>query len=212
MKKTLKFNFDRNIGTVIYFVEGGNTEFSLLQIVFGKILHYDFVEKKRHRPAKFYLFDRDKGSNTNQELIEYYLRVLTEPYGDDTEFEKGGLLLLSFPSIEAFVLSNFIENIHRSEYKYGHELKTFMGKEENQKTIQFNKINDETLISATNEFLRYVESIEEELNLDAISELNKTIYKSEEENFGLTGKYRVVSELVLSLLYLGVIEITEECA
>ena len=257
MKKTLKFNFDRNIGTVIYFVEGGNTEFSLLQIIFGKILHYDFVEKKRHRQAKFidnnckrnqvyvintsesnisdisdkkfldevceylineygldldnaakfYLFDRDKGSNTNQELIEYYLRVLTEPYGDDTEFEKGGLLLLSFPSIEAFVLSNFINNIHKSEYKYGHELKTFMGKEENQKTIQFNKISDETLIFATNEFLRYVESIDEELNLDAISELNKTIYKSEEENSGLTGKYRVVSELLLSLLYLGVMEI-----
>lgn len=244
---------------MIYFVEGGSTEFTLLRTIFGKILHYNFVEKKRHKPAKFidnncqhnqvyvintsesnisdisdkkfldeiceylineygldldnaakfYLFDRDKQSNTNQEIIKYYLRVLTEPYGDDTEFEKGGLLLLSFPSIEAFVLSNFIENTYMHEYKLGSELKTLMGDDENRKIVQFNKINEETLIYATKEFLKYIEFIGEDVNLDVIAELNKTIYEKEEERFELTEKYCVVSELVLSLIYLGIIEIEE---
>lgn len=259
MTKTLTFNCHQNIGTVVYFVEGGSTEFTLLKIIFGKILHYDFIEKKRRQPArfidnkcknnrvyvintsesnisdisdkkflddiceylinqfgldidnaaKFYLFDRDYKSNTDKELIEYYLNVLTEPYGDDTEFEKGGLLLLSYPSIEGFVVSNFVDNSYKLEYKYGHELKTFMGKTENKKTIQFNKINQETLLFATNELLNYIEKIGKTLDLEEISNLNKDIYQKEENHFSLTDKYHVVSELALSLLYLGIIKVNE---
>ena len=259
MKKTLKFNKDRIIGNVIYFVEGGSTEFTLLRIIFGKLLNYDFVEKKRRKPAKFidnkckhnrvyvintsesnisdisdkkfldeiceylineygldldnaakfYIFDRDNESNTDNEIIEYYLRVLAEPYGDDTEFEKGGLLLLSFPSIEAFVVSNFLEDTHKYEYKLGNELKKFMGSDENQKIIQFNKINEETLAFATNEFLKYVEDIGEKVDLDKIDKLNIAIYDKEEEHYHKNGKYRVVSELIISLMYLGIIEIEE---
>ena len=129
MKTTLKFNRGKRIGTVIYFVEGQSTEFTLLRTIFGKILNYDFIEKRRGKPAwfkdnscpqnrvyvintsesnisdisdkdfldevcehlineygldadnaaKFYIFDRDNQSNTDKELIQYYLKVLNEP-------------------------------------------------------------------------------------------------------------------------------------
>ena len=39
MEKILKINYNQNVGTVIYFVEGESTEFTLLKIIFGKILH-----------------------------------------------------------------------------------------------------------------------------------------------------------------------------
>lgn len=259
MGKELKINLEQNTGTVIYFVEGGSTEFTLLKTVFGKILHYDYVEKKRGKPAKFinnrcvhsrvyvintsesnisdisdvdyldkvyeylineygldldnaakfYLFDRDNQSNTDTRLISKYLNILSEPYGDDTEFEKGGLLLLSYPAIESFVLSNFLEDTYQLMFKLGSDVKTFMGLEQNQRIVQFNKINSDTLTFATNEFFKYIEFIESNLDLDNIAELNKKIFEMEEADFAQSEMYRAVSGVVLSLLYLGIIRVIE---
>lgn len=257
MEKMLKINFNQSVGTVIYFVEGGSTEFTLLKIIFGNILHYDYVEKKRGRPArfinnqcpynrvyvintsesniadisdlefldqvceylineygldldnaaKFYLFDRDNQSNKDIKLIEYYLNVLTEPYGDDSQYEKGGLLLLSYPSIESFVVSNFKEDTYKLMFKLGKDIKKYIGQVENQKEIQFNKIDENTLLYATTEFLKYIEHLGEELNLDGVDELNKTIFRTQEEGYSRYEKYSTISELVLSLLYLGIIKL-----
>lgn len=260
MKITLKFNREKRIGTVIYFVEGQSTEFTLLRTIFGKILNYDFIEKRRGKPAwfkdnscpqnrvyvintsesnisdisdkdfldevcellineygldadnaaKFYIFDRDNQSNTDEELIQYYLKVLNEPYGDDTENEKGGLLILSFPAIESFVISNFLDNTHELQFKIGQDVKTFIGSPENQKLIQYNKINEGTLLHAAKEFVGYLVSVDTELELDLVGELNKFIYQKEEETFDETGLYRAVSELILSLMYMGIIEIEND--
>lgn len=259
MKTTLKFNHEKRIGTVIYFVEGQSTEFTLLRIIFGKILNYDFVEKRRGKPAwfkdnhcpqnrvfvintsesnisdisdkdfldevcellineygldadnaaKFYIFDRDNQSNTDEKLIQYYLSILNEPYGDDTADEKGGLLLLSFPAIESFVLSNFLEDTHKLQFKIGQDVKTFTGLPENQKLIQYNKIKEETILHAAKEFLAYLDSIDAELDLDFVGELNNAIYRDEETAFAEFGLYKAVSELILSLMYMGIIEIEE---
>ncbi len=252
----MKICFNKNIGTVIYFVEGAGTEFNLLKIIFGKLLHYDYIEKRRNSPAKFinnqcghsrvyvintkesnikdisetayldkiceylintygldmdnaakfYLFDRDNQSNTDVKRIEWYLSMLTEPYGDDTDFEKGGLLLLSYPSIESFVLSNFRDDTHEYTFKLGKDIKSCIGLPENQKEIQFNKITDKTLLHAENEFMKYLGYIGAEFNLDRLSELNEAVFKEEETYFAANQKYRAFSTLILSLLYLGILE------
>lgn len=257
MKRILRFNDNNNIGTVIYFVEGESTEFTLLKIIFGKILGYDFVAKRRDKPArfidnncpynrvfvvntsesnikdisdkdfldsvcealineygldldnaaKFYLFDRDTESNTDKEQIKYYLNVLAEPYGDDTDFEKGGLLLLSYPAVESFVVSNFIEESYKQQFKLGSELKTYIGNVENQRIIQFNKITPSTIEFATKEFVTYLDNMGITYDLEELKTINIGVFEAEENNYKLNEKYNVVSELVLSLLYLGIIEI-----
>ncbi|MCI8598175.1 MAG: hypothetical protein HFJ10_07025 [Lachnospiraceae bacterium] len=256
MEKKMKICFDKNIGTVLYFVEGGSTEFTLLKIIYGKLLHYDYVEKRRNSPAKFinnqcghsqvyvintkesnindiseidyldqiceylinhygldldnaakfYLFDRDNQSNTDIKRIERYLSILAEPYGDDTEFEKGGLLLFSYPSIESFVLSNFREDTYKYTFKLGSDLKTFIGLPENQREVQFNKISQETLLHAGNEFLKYLKNIGVDFDLDTLSEMNSAIFCEEETYFAENQKYQAFSELILSLFYLGILE------
>lgn len=225
----MKICFNKNIGTVIYFVEGAGTEFNLLKIIFGKLLHYDYIEKRRNSPAKFinnqcghsrvyvintkesnikdisetayldkiceylintygldmdnaakfYLFDRDNQSNTDVKRIEWYLSMLTEPYGDDT---------------------------HEYTFKLGKDIKSCIGLPENQKEIQFNKITDKTLLHAENEFMKYLGYIGAEFNLDRLSELNEAVFKEEETYFAANQKYRAFSTLILSLLYLGILE------
>lgn len=51
-KMTWKINRDKKIGEVIFVVEGGRNEFSLLREILTRILCYEYIEKKRD--AEFY--------------------------------------------------------------------------------------------------------------------------------------------------------------
>lgn len=62
--------------------------------------------------AIYYLFDRDPKSNTDSMLIENYILSLSSPY-DNNDY-KAGQLLLSYPSIESYIISNFRRHSHKS--------------------------------------------------------------------------------------------------
>lgn len=159
--------------------------------------------------AKFYIFDRDRNSNTDKDLIQHYLKVLAEPYGDDTDYEKGGLLLLSYPSIESFVVSNFIEDTYTLRFKLGREMKAFIGDKEKAKVIQLNKISSDTLMFAAKEFIQYLNSIDTQFDLGELSVLNQRVFETEEKMYETEDAYAAVSLLILSLMYLGILEINE---
>lgn len=67
------------------------------------IENYDFDVDNA---AIYYLFDRDSRSNTDATFIEGLLSVLVNSRDNDS-FDRQGILLLSYPSIESFTLSNF---------------------------------------------------------------------------------------------------------
>lgn len=47
----MKLNKDKNIGRVLFIVEGSQTEFSILKRIFCNLLGYDYIEKRRNRPT-----------------------------------------------------------------------------------------------------------------------------------------------------------------
>lgn len=251
----MRINKDKQIGDILFIVEGEGTEFEILKRIFCTILHYQYVEKRRNRPARFidcgsnstnriyvintkesnisfisdeeyldqmyeylineyhlnmdnvaifYLFDRDHDSNTNVDLIKTYISELKDPY--DNGENKGGLLLLSYPAIESFVISCFREHSYDIKKKLGADVKHFMGEKENQKDIQFNKINEATLIYGTKQLQEYIEKNEFEWDIDNIHCLAESIFDLEEELYNKEEKYNLVSLLVIAFLYLGIIE------
>ena len=152
----MRLNKDKNIGRVLFIVEGSQNEFSILKQIFCEILGFSYIEKRRNKPryfekprnrfsqiavintresnirdisenenylddvfnvlreqyhfpvdqsAIYYLFDRDPKSNTDSEVIENYILSLSNPYDNDDY--KAGQLLLSYPSIESYAISNF---------------------------------------------------------------------------------------------------------
>lgn len=56
--------------------------------------------------AIYYLFDRDPESNVNPDLIKSLIAMLTNSR-DNENYMRGGMLILSYPSIEAYEISNF---------------------------------------------------------------------------------------------------------
>lgn len=49
----MKVNKEKRIGRVLFIVEGSRYEFSLLQKIFVGVFQYEYLEKRRSRPARF---------------------------------------------------------------------------------------------------------------------------------------------------------------
>ena len=154
--------------------------------------------------AIYYLFDRDPKSNTDSALIEKYILLLANPYDNDDY--KAGQLLLSYPSIESYIISNFRDAENVSQFLLGEDVKTYIGKNTD---IQLNKISEETLIKAAGEFLKYLSSEQIAFDVDEFSEASHAVFTKQEAEY-LSGRgFRLFSMLTLALLQMGIIE-TEE--
>ena len=152
--------------------------------------------------AIYYLFDRDPESNTNPALIEKYIFSLTNPY--DNEDYKAGQLLLSYPSIESYIISNFKDETVSLRFLLGHEAKSYIGKNTD---TQLNKITEETLLKATFEFLKYLESEQISFDIDEFSEASHAVFTKQETEYLSGAGFRVFSMLTLAFLQMGIIEL-----
>lgn len=150
-----------------------------------------------NKSAIYYIFDRDPKSNTDSEAIRNYINILKNPYENDDGLE-GGQLLLHYPSVESFVISNFIDDSHLLHINLGADAKTYIGK---HKKIQFNKLTEDTLLHATDEFIKFMkcEEIEWE-NYDEFSRSNLKIFEMQEKEYKSGNGYKVISTLVMAFL------------
>ena len=151
--------------------------------------------------AIYYLFDRDPKSNTDTELIKNYIQSLANPY--ENKNYKAGQLILSYPSIQSYIISNF-RDTSNLRFSLGKEAKAYNG---NNTDIQLNKISEKTLMSAAGEFLKYLESEEIAWDIDGFSGASHTVFTKQEAVY-LAGKgFRVFSMLTLAFLQMWIIEL-----
>ena len=251
----INLNKNKNIGKVLFIVEGESTEFYILSKIFNKIFDYQYETIKRKKPyevynskidplsrafvintenssiksiqknkdfldnlfkqliedydfnvdnaAIYYLFDRDRDSNTDISFIKYLLNVLKNSRENDN-YNEQGLFLLSYPSLESFIFSNFVDNSFIQEIKNGDELKQYL----NNCKINQSKINEKSLINATNEMIKAFNCLNIlDYDLDDFGSTNNEIFIKQECHFNSNGKYRLLSLLCIALLDLGLISI-----
>lgn len=155
--------------------------------------------------AIYYLFDRDPKSNTVPALIEKYILSLTNPYDNDDY--KAGQLLLSYPSIESYIISNFRDTANVPQFLLGKDVKAYIG---GNPDIQINKISEGTLIKAADEFYDNQFSSEQiAFDVDEFSEASHAVFTKQETEY-LSGQgFRLFSMLTLAFLQLGIIELEE---
>lgn len=152
--------------------------------------------------AIYYLFDRDPKSNTDSVLIEKYILSLANPYDNDDGY-KAGQLLLSYPSIESYIISNFKDETSLLRFQLGKDAKTYIGANTD---IQINKISEETLMKAAFEFLRYLKSEQIFFDIDEFSEASYAVFTKQEAEYLSGAGFRVFSMLTLAFLQMGIIE------
>lgn len=154
----------------------------------------------------FYIFDRDNKSNTDKTIIEELLYKLNNSRESNEDFDRQGLLLLSYPSIESFTASNYIEDCFDIELETGNELKQYLHK----KNINYQKINEETFKLAVAEMDKALNMMGiDEYDLDNFRDTNFNIFNYQEDNYKKNKKYKLFSLVCLALIDLGLVIIEE---
>lgn len=155
------------------------------------------------KAAIYYIFDRDPKSNVNTVLIRKLLSQLKNAYENKNEL-RGGLLLLSYPSIESYTISNFIDDTHLIEFSVGKELKAFIGM---HTEIQNNKITEETVQKAADEMKKFFDTEKISFDIDDMGHINVEVFENQEKRYSKHGKYKLLSLLSVAFLDLGIIEL-----
>ena len=202
-----RYNSQENPNSRVFVV---NTEESNIKYIARDNLFLDkmFIELIENydfdidNAAIYYIFDRDSKSNTDASFIRNMLSVLTN--SRDNQFDRQGMLLLSYPSIEAFTLSNFKEKSFDSRFDTGEKLKKYL----HDNKINHSRISEQTLKHATMELIDVMKQLNlGRLNIDFFGENNIKIFDYEEEIYNCESAYRIVSLLCISLIDLGIISI-----
>lgn len=162
----------------------------------------------------YFIFDRDRDPKTETEKHRKYIKSLIksltnsldidESREKDFIFDMQGLLILSYPSAEAFIASNFIEDTYQITHRIGRELKRDLG----DRAVEQSKINEESLKCATLEMLRYIKDIHnKDLDVDEFKDLNLDIFEKQDEFYKENKSYRLLSLIPIILIDLGLITI-----
>lgn len=255
--KTITLNKEKNIGKVLFVVEGLKTEFYLLHKIFTQIFDYEYEKLDRmdkyrkfnakegilssifvinteesaikyvdddneflnrlferlideyrfpvDRAAIYYLFDRDVKSNTDRSYIEQLIGDLSHSR-DNNGFSRQGLLLLSYPAVESFIASNFIDDTVQLECEKGEEVKALL----HQEGLNQSRIDERSLTKAVEEMEKAFAQIGVgRYDLDDFAPANLHVFHHQEQHYDQHGKYKLMSLLSIIFLDLGIIEIEE---
>lgn len=164
-------------------------------------LDYDY-----RNSAIYYIFDADRKEDTKciRNLIHNYTNS-REP-NENNKFDAiGGMLLLNYPSIEAFIISNFEKEMYKFNERFNfntQKIKEYI----NEKKYNDSDLNEKTLKNAFYEMVLSLNKINiNTINLDNTSEFNNAVFDFEIKN---KTQY-MLSQLLISFIDLGIIEINQ---
>ncbi|MFA6797580.1 MAG: hypothetical protein WCR40_02655 [Candidatus Paceibacterota bacterium] len=253
MKKKLKINKDKNIGKVVFLVEGDSTEPELIRHIFTNIFDYktveydkrsneikkyeskknkysqvfviplqhprinqisesktyidDVIAKLKHdnffldisNSAVYLVFDRDRVCNKKADIIPCLEKYTNSR---DNGEEENGLLLISYPSIEAYIMNSYEKT---NKFCNGSQIKKFLI-DNNLKIVEMKKDN---VLNATEFLLKSIDTIcpqkYKEIYLDNLKEINMSIFSEEEKEYSKNNIYTTLSLFAISFLDLGLI-------
>ena len=127
----------------------------------------------------------------------------------ENKFDQiGGMLLLSYPAIETFIISNFEKEMIKFSERFDFE-KNKLKRYINDKKYDDSKLNEQSIENAFKEMinsLRYIKI--DKINLDDISDFNKEIFEYEI----ISKRQYMLSLLLISFIDLGIIEMDSTLA
>lgn len=250
-------NKEKNVGNVLYIVEGQKTEINIIIKIFNKVFGYQTYYKKRENSkvrccalknnininSKIFIVN-SKSSNVttmeDEDFIESELNCIVKEYpelnidikniqkyfifdcdriedqkymeklinkysnsldSNDEDYSLGGLLLLNYPSIESFLISNFCVDsfLVKDDLIESGNIKQY---NDDMGYIP-NKMSKDTIKNAVNELVNALDNMNiKNIDLDNMDRDNLNIYEYEtQKNY----KY-IFSSLIISLIDIGIIK------
>ena len=145
----------------------------------------------------YYIWDRDNKSNPKN-ITKKLLKTLGNSL-ENKDGESNGLLLLSYPSIESFIISNFEKEIKTQKSK---NIKDYV----KEKEYKISEINKHTLLNATVMMNKTLINLGvNNYNLDDFSETSLKIFDAQEKYLKKKKYYLMLSLIAIIFLDLNII-------
>ncbi len=202
--KVMQHTFKNNQNTVIVANTKSSSISSIMEDKDYKDKLYNLLKKEYNKTLKntfiYILWDRDKDTNKDSN----YIKAL-ETYANsmDNDYEMNGLLLISYPCLEAYNLSNFDKKLWKRDFKTSFDAKkTF-----HMSLNSIKDINEKTILLAVynmhHSMLEYGINNYDPSNFKRI---NKRIFRLENEYFKHNKMFNALSLISIMLVDLGIIE------
>jgi hypothetical protein len=203
-----KYTSSTNKNSTIYVINTENSNVSSIsngQEYLNNIFRmlYEQYGLEPHKASIYYLFDRDKGSNS-ETIIKELLMSLKNSL--DNGENANGLLLLSFPCIESFIISCYEDNC-KSLTISSKKIKRYLS----DNHYQQHRLSSDHIIRACNEMITSIAFlINHELitsDIDDFGDLNLLLFEKQEEMYSLNRVYNIMSLLIISFIDLKLVSI-----
>ena len=165
---------------------------------------YNILKKEFKRTLKntpiYILWDRDNKTNSKKNITDA-LNIFTNAM--DNDYEMNGILLLSYPCLECYEISNFSKKLWKNKYSLSEEVK----KDFHMLRNNIHDINENTLLLAVENMHRTMLSYDiRNYDVSDFKRVNKRIYRKEEESYKNSKFYNALSLVSIMLIDLGIIE------
>lgn len=159
-----------------------------------KLLYQKYDIDIKNVPV-YYVWDRDASSN-QAELTKHLLSILTHPY-DNGNYENG-LLLLSYPAIESYLIANF----EKSKWNILEPLKKYVKK----KMFYITYFNQHTILCAALEMIKGLQKLGvRDFHIDEMKRINMEVFELEENYYSNHQYYFLLSLVSILFLDLGIL-------
>ena len=152
----------------------------------------------------YILWDRDRESHS-----AFLIKKLLKIFGSsrDNDYDMNGLLLLSYPCIEAYELSTFKKRSWMIDFKTSSEAKANIRMQKHDKNYNNHKINENSILLAIGNMNNTLKEFNIfDYDIDNFKSTNLKIFDKEERYYKETKKIKVLSLISIMLFDLGIIE------
>ncbi len=206
--KEFKFIKENDKNSIVYVFNSRNSNISSIDDYEKTTEEVEsFIQEKYDKDfaieyaAVYYLFDRDYKSNS-YEVVEEMMKKYSNSRDITDNYERQGLLLLSYPAIEAYFMECLQKDYEKYRFDLGKDLKPFLVK---RKKNHY-KLTEENILKGFRNSVKTISKMKVKyIDLDDFSETNEAIFKYEERLLDNNGFYKLLSLLSMALFDLGVI-------
>lgn len=154
----------------------------------------------------FLIYDRDYKSYKHNELRGKYVRRYVDPYSNEAGYQ--GQLLLSYPSVESYLLSCVENDVYQRKYYLGTDIKQVVKK---CGISEEDILREELIVHAVNEMDKGLAEFEfDQYDLDNLAPTLLGVYEAQQRNVTEEQVFSTLSLISMALLELGIIVEDEE--
>lgn len=162
------------------------------------LLKTEFKNSLKNVPI-YILWDRDEESN-NKQIVSKTIDTFRNSM--DNGEEMNGILLLSYPCVESYEISNFDKQLYRKVFSSSEDAKKLI----KTKRYSLSNITEKTLINAIGNMHRSMNNYKiTQYDPSDFYKINKKIFDIEEQKFSDKNSYDAISLISIMLVDLGII-------